>query len=291
MKRLLIVSLFLIFANILQAAAVVFNNTNLRHDVLWQHVPRIDPNDANRPTQADMNGLISLTSSSRGISDLTGLQTAINLQSLDLSHNNISNLSRLSGLTKLTSLSLRYNNLSNISSLSGLTNLITLSLSYSNSDILDVHALSGMNKLVELGLTDVNVITITPLADVNQIQVLWLGSNRIADISVLTLFKKLNILALPLNPMDFVSWTDDLKEILANNPAMVPPTSTKYLTSSPLIANYSTDMTDLSKFAARWLRNDCSLSNGYCQGADFGEDGTVDFYDFAIFADWWMYKP
>jgi hypothetical protein len=386
----------------LQATAVVFHDPNLRHDVMMQHVPPIDPNDTGRPTTADMLGLAILDSPSRGIYDLTGLDTAtnlttlylynnnlgdisllagltkmqnlylwgnssisflsslsnmsdlrnlkaqncnivdinvvsnfhkligltlssnnisnltplsgakalkylylssnnisnissiagdVNLIELDLSDNFISDVTALSGLTKLTNLKLRANNIIHINPLSSLINLKYLYLSTDN-DISDINALSGMTKLVELGLTDVNVGTITPLADVNQIQFLWLGTNRIKDVNSLTKFKNLKILALTYNPMSFDSWTDYIKQILINNHSnLVPPTSTKYLSSSPLIANYSTDMKDMDTFAGMWLRLDCSRSNGDCSGSDFDESGIVNLFDFAIFADWWMYKP
>lgn len=55
-------------------------------------------------TQGDMAQLITLDISNRGISDLTGMQYAINLTSLNAQNNLIASTAPLSGLTKLTSI-------------------------------------------------------------------------------------------------------------------------------------------------------------------------------------------
>jgi Leucine-rich repeat (LRR) protein len=149
------------------------------------------------------------------------------------------------------------------------------------NNITDINALADMNGLVELGLTDVNLSTITPLADVNQIQILWLGYNFIEDINVLTNFQNLTTLALRCNPMNFESWTDYLRQIIDNNPSAT-------ITTSALLNDYQIDMDDMIIFVDRWLRQNCSWANSDCGGADFDESGIVDFWDFSVFADWWI---
>jgi hypothetical protein len=62
------------------------------------------------------------------------------------------------------------------------------------------------------------------------------------------------------------------------------------IVSNRLINDRFTDTNDMGLFASRWLRDDCSLTNYYCNSADFGGSGKVDFWDFAVFAEWWMYK-
>jgi hypothetical protein len=47
------------------------------------------------------------------------------------------------------------------------------------------------------------------------------------------------------------------------------------------------NMEDLSCFVERWLLSDCASSNN-CGGADMDSSGTVDFADFAMFAENWM---
>ena len=56
------------------------------------------------PNADEMKQLTFLSCTHRGISDLTGLEHADNLQSLRLDDNQISDLSPLSGLTNMTNL-------------------------------------------------------------------------------------------------------------------------------------------------------------------------------------------
>ncbi len=52
-------------------------------------------------TRTDLASLTALSAAGKGISDLTGLEWAVNLTSLDLRNNNISSIEQLAGLTKL----------------------------------------------------------------------------------------------------------------------------------------------------------------------------------------------
>jgi Leucine-rich repeat (LRR) protein len=180
-------------------------------------------------------------------------------------------------------LKLRYNDLGNINPLSGLTKLQYLYLS-GNDNITDINAVKNMNSLVELALTDVNISDISPLADVNQIKYLWLGYNLIEDIKALTKFNNLTTLNLSYNPLSFESWCVYLKQIINNKPSAT-------ILCNVLLNDRFTDMNDMQTFASKWLRQNCSLANGDCSGADFDESGEVDFWDFAVFANWWMYQP
>jgi internalin A len=113
----------------------------------------------NDPTPTDMLELTNLTSPRNKIRDLTGLEYAINLQSLNLNNNEISNISALSGLTSLQDLHLGENEISDISPLSGLTNLKVLVLYY-NHNISDISPLSELTSLVELWLSGNQILLI-----------------------------------------------------------------------------------------------------------------------------------
>jgi hypothetical protein len=63
-------------------------------------------NSMDNLTKGDMANLTSLNSAGMGISNLTGLESAINLTSADLRNNNITSTAPLSGLTNLTSVQL-----------------------------------------------------------------------------------------------------------------------------------------------------------------------------------------
>jgi hypothetical protein len=48
------------------------------------------------------------------------------------------------------------------------------------------------------------------------------------------------------------------------------------------------DFNDLEQFSLSWLRDDCSIGNGWCDGADFTFDGDVNFPDYVLFAQCWF---
>ena len=102
-------------------------------------------------TTSDMATLTRLEARKSNISDLTGLEHAINLTSLDLTSNSISDISAVAGLTNLTSLDLDGNLISDISALAGLTNLRLLNLSWNS--ISDFSALEGLINLTWLDLS------------------------------------------------------------------------------------------------------------------------------------------
>ena len=104
-------------------------------------------------TQADMEGLTRpLRAANKSITDLTGLEFAINLKTLVLSDNNISNISPLRDLTHLIALAIDGNPISDISPLEDLTHLKTLILS--ENQISDSAPLRNLEGLAVLRLID-----------------------------------------------------------------------------------------------------------------------------------------
>ena len=181
-------------------------------------------------TEADMKTLTSLTLSHFELlggvlvpSDLTGLEKATNLTSLELdgTFTNISalssltnltslkldgrftDISALSRLTNLTSLDLRGNSLSDISALSGLTNLTTLELQ-SNS-ISGISALSGLTSLTTLNLRDNSISDISALSGLTNLTTLDLVSNSLSSISALSGLTSLTTLKLGSNSLSDIS--------------------------------------------------------------------------------------
>ncbi len=117
-------------------------------------------------TTADMRRLTSLGGGSArrlGISNLTGLEHATNLESLTLPRNNISDLSPLENLTSLRSLSLSRNSISNLTPLTNLTGLTSLGLK--QNSISDLSPLSGLTKLNSLVLKNNSFTDVSPLGN------------------------------------------------------------------------------------------------------------------------------
>ena len=114
-------------------------------------------------TPDEMATLTVLAGWDQGIRDLTGLEFATNLETLDLGENletginsnDISNLSPLSGLTNLWWISLSRNSISDISPLAGLTNLGILYLNDNSiSDISPLVANTGLGSGDEVYLSN-----------------------------------------------------------------------------------------------------------------------------------------
>ena len=153
-----------------------------------------------------MEDLTSLTATSKSIDDLTGLEYATNLTTLNLGANDISDsdLNSLARLTNLTTLNLSGNEIVNFSPLAGLTSLTTLNLHYnglSESIIVDLSTLEGLTGLTHLTLSLNNIVDISSLSALRSLTTLILSDNDIIDISPLAGLTSLTTLRLKGNPV------------------------------------------------------------------------------------------
>ena len=150
------------------------------------------PNDA--ITTHTMQYLRTLTARNSGITDLTGLEHARNLTSLNLggeyidgkgfvNSNTVSDFSPLAELTQLTELELAVSNITDVSPLAELTQLTELKLAANN--ITDVAPLAGLTQLTKLYLGGNNITDVSPLAELIQLTELYLSGNNITDVSPL----------------------------------------------------------------------------------------------------------
>ena len=162
-------------------------------------------------TTSDMVALRSLRARESNISDLTGLEHAINLTRLHLRDNSISDLSLLAGLTDLTSLDLSGNSISDITSLSGVTNLTKLYLS--GNSISDITSLSELINLTELYLGGNLISDISTVSGLTNLRKLHLGDNLISDITSLSGLINLTLLYLQDNLISDISAVSDLTNL------------------------------------------------------------------------------
>ena len=159
--------------------------------------------DTNTPlTKTDMLQLTSLDilklQVAEKISDLTGLEHAINLELLIVAQNRIRDLRPLANLTNLTFLDLGGNAISDVSSLAGLVRLEVLGL-WSNQ-IVDVSPLAGLVNLKDLALQDNQIAGVSPLVGLTRLTELNVRNNGIADLSSLTELTSIEILHSEGNP-------------------------------------------------------------------------------------------
>ena len=131
------------------------------------------------------------------ITDLTGLEHATQLRTLNLFGNEFLDITPLAKLTQLRTLRLANNQISVIASLAKLTQLTKLALG--GNQISDIASLAELTQLTDLGLDGNQISDITPLAQLTQLTSLSLTGNQIRDITPLAQLTKLTLLLLTTN--------------------------------------------------------------------------------------------
>ena len=131
-----------------------------------------------------MKRLNQLDLAGMGVTDLTGLEFAINLTRLHAPDNQISDLSPLTGLTNLAELNFDRNQVSDLSPLAALTNLKRLDFWVNNISVLS--PIAGLINLRHLDFASNNVSDLSPIAGFVNLEILDAHSNTISDLSPLT---------------------------------------------------------------------------------------------------------
>ena len=135
-------------------------------------------------TQGQMQRLTQLDAGGdRGISNLTGLEYATNIQSLELYNNPIVDISPLAYLTKLTGFNLWGCRIVDLSPLRNLKNLSWIVLG--NNQISDISPLSELTNLTSLNLSANQIYDISALVNLVNLQHLWIDQNSVEDVTIL----------------------------------------------------------------------------------------------------------
>lgn len=140
-------------------------------------------------TGVDVKEITSLEFKNKNITDLTGIESFINLERLDVSNNNITDLSEIAELVNLKYLFADSNKITNITNLENLNNLETLSLT--NNKITNIPQNLILNKISYLTLDNNQIEDITPLTKQlkavgnTSLEIFSLSENKIQDISSL----------------------------------------------------------------------------------------------------------
>ncbi len=208
------------------------NPVNVPDEVLEQAIRDALGKQGGELTCEDLANLVEFNNDNNGISNLEGLQYALNLEVLDTRFGTFGDLSPLSGLTKLKSLILIENSISDISPLKNLTNLEILLLSNgadgseTNNNVTDLTPLSGLTKLDRLdivdnglssleglqglNLTDIDardnsIEDLGPLSEVASLNRLVLSGNKVSDLGPLAGLSNLETLFLDDNQISDLS--------------------------------------------------------------------------------------
>ena len=197
-------------------------------------------------TRADMETLVELRAVGRDITDLRGIEFAINLIELDIWSNDISDISLLSNLTNLENLVISSNNISDIAPLSNLTNLTVLSLSW--NDITNILPLSNLTNLTWLSLSSNDITNISPLSNLTNLTELSLSSNDITNISPLSSLTNLTELSLSSNNISdllpLITLTN-LEELLLSSNDITDISPLSSLTNLTWLNLWSNNISDL----------------------------------------------
>ncbi len=162
---------------------------------------------------SDLGELTYLDASEKNIADLTGLEYATSLTTLNLVNNQINDISPLVDLTSLTTVNLWFNQITDISPLTDLTSLTTLNLV--NNQIIDISPLANLTGLTGLWLLDNQINDISPLTDLTNLTGLGLNRNQISDISPLAGLTNLTLgLWLAHNEISDISPLADLTSLM-----------------------------------------------------------------------------
>ena len=176
-------------------------------------------------TEAEMLRLVRLKPTEAQIQDLTGLEYAKNLKTLDLAANDISDITPLSTLTKLTFLILAGNPTTDLTPLANLINLTYINLAGIKG--VDISPLAHLTQLRSAFLGHMGLRDITPLASLINLEELNLRDNLIEDITSLANLTQLQELHIyhnwildftPLDGLSLVILSRDEVCLTSNSP-------------------------------------------------------------------------
>lgn len=132
-------------------------------------------------TKDDMAKLKTLNIQNKGVEDLTGLETATNLESLDISYNAIANFAPISKLPNLRILMAESTTLKDLSTIEGLTGLKYLFVGM--NPIQDTTTLSKFTDLEGVDFTSTRLTSVPDISKLPKLKHLLLDSTKVTDIS------------------------------------------------------------------------------------------------------------
>ncbi len=178
---------------------------------------------------SELNKVVHLDASGRGITSLEGIQHLHNLTTLNLAGNEIQDVSPLGSLKKLQTLNLSNNGITNLhnthlDTLSGLP-LRHLNLNYNvvsfrdgqTNWLTDISILGSFPLLEELTLIENRITDISPLSTLANLRLLDLSTNAITDITPLRHTPALKTLSLANNDVGDIAPLAGLHQLTSLN--------------------------------------------------------------------------
>jgi internalin A len=159
----------------------------------------------------ELRKLTGLRATNLGISDLTGLECALRLETLGLAGNAITELSPLRSITGIRQLELSNNKVTDLSVLEDFERLERVSLD--GNAITDIRPLARVTSLQFVDLARNEITDISGLAHLEGLRGLVLSKNMVRDVRPLRGLVELVALELDENQIDDVSAFEDLTKL------------------------------------------------------------------------------
>jgi len=212
------------------------------------------------PTPTDMLALTLLCANEAGITDLTGLEYAKNLRTLELTYNQITDISPLSGLTSLKCLILNNNAVANVWVVSGLTALEYLDIH--NNELSDISAVSTLSNLRTLVLRFNRITDLSPLSGLSNLEDLDLRGNGLSSLSALSGLENLRRLDLydnQISDLSSLSGLEEMQAIILQHNQISDISALSSLTSLRELNLYNNQVSDISALSSLTSLRDLNL--------------------------------
>jgi Leucine-rich repeat (LRR) protein len=220
----LIAMFVLLIATVAIDQPVTFSDTNLEAAIREELDKPLKPLYTN-----ELNKVVQLDASGRGVTSLDGIEHLHNLAILNLESNEIQDVSPLGSLKKLHTLNLGSNGITDLEK-AHLDTLAGLPLKHLNLNynvvifrsgqriwLTDISILSSFTGLEELVLIENQITDITPLAALINLRLLDLSTNAVTDISPLAHTAALQTLSLANNDIQDISPLAGLYQLTSLN--------------------------------------------------------------------------
>ena len=182
MRRFLFFFLSLVLAILLYLPESLAQNVTIPDANLRAVIAKTLDKPPNVPlTRADMARLTRLDAHNSDISDLTGLEFAMNLSEIRANNNLIADVSPLADLSRLIVIEFRENVIRDLSPLSGLIDLRWLIVP--SNLISDISPLADLVLLEGLDISENAISDFSPLAGLPKLRHIWFSNNPLSDFS------------------------------------------------------------------------------------------------------------
>ena len=200
-----------------------------------------------RITHEDMLTLTELFADNRGITDLTGLETATNLRDLALRDNLISDLTPLESLTRLRQLALSNNVIFDLSPLASLSDLREIGIS--GNLVSDLSPLAGLIRLEVIGMSDNPFADLIPLSGLISLRVFSGWGTPVVNlegIAELPKLREINVCGAEISDLSPLAKAKGLTELYIVGSQVTDLSPIAGLTSLKRISFHSNEISDIS---------------------------------------------